>query len=330
MIHTSPPPNIVNSRTLSRSPLQTIPTNPLQYNSSSTNTHTTQHSIQFLELVTQTVISNNFIQHHNVPVPPTSIKTNPYFTPISQIPTNTYNLQTNTSHSNYHITHPYAQPSTTISNPTYINSQLLIQNLSNHLMVLIMNIHLQNVHNTMKPVLHFPYVYYLRLLMNISSGEIGEWLLYNALTCTALSWYICLNDTYKQDWSAFVQDFKKQFSSQKNALYAQVEVLTLVKKTNETVLHFAPKGQQLVERGWCNENVSTINVKCNEIFIKGLPKTLEEFANKSKVKHTSTVLEPTKPFHTFVKLANAEDKANDKIRLHDLTLEVNSITNQLQ
>ena len=28
MIHSNPPPNIVNSRTLSRPPLQTIPTNP--------------------------------------------------------------------------------------------------------------------------------------------------------------------------------------------------------------------------------------------------------------------------------------------------------------
>ena len=26
---------------------------------------------------------------------------------------------------------------------------------------------------------------------------------------TALSWYIRLNNTYKQDWSAFVQTFKK-------------------------------------------------------------------------------------------------------------------------
>ena len=48
------------------------------------------------------------------------------------------------------------------------------------------------------------------------------------------------------------------------------------------------------------------------------------------MKHTSTVSEPSKPFHTLVKLVDAEDIANDKIRTHDLTLEVNSITNQLQ
>ena len=51
-----------------------------------------------------------------------------------------------------------------------------------------------------------------------------------SLTGTALSWYIRLNDTYKHDWHAFVQVFKKQFSSQKNAYYAQVEALNLTKK----------------------------------------------------------------------------------------------------
>ena len=150
-----------------------------------------------------------------------------------------------------------------------------------------------------------------------------------SLTCTALSWYIRLNDTYKHDWHAFVQAFKKQFSSQKNAYYAQVEALNLTKKDNETVRHFALKVQQLVEKGWCNENASTINLKCNEIFTKGLPKNLKDFANKRQVKHTSTVLEPSIPFHTLLKLVDAEDIANDKIRTHDLALEINNITKQL-
>ena len=149
------------------------------------------------------------------------------------------------------------------------------------------------------------------------------------LTGTALSWYIRLIDTYKQDWHAFVQAFKKQFSSQNNAYYAQVEALNLSKKDNETVRHFALKVQQLVEKGWCNENASFINVKCNEISTKGLPKNLKDFANRRQVKHTSTVLEHSIPFQTLVKLVDAEDIANDKIRTHDLALEINNITNQL-
>ena len=46
--------------------------------------------------------------------------------------------------------------------------------------------------------------------------------------------------------------------------------------------------------------------------------------------HTFTVLEPSIPFHTLVKLVDAEDIANDKIRTHDLALEVNNNTKQLQ
>ena len=47
------------------------------------------------------------------------------------------------------------------------------------------------------------------------------------------------------------------------------------------------------------------------------------------MKHTSTVLEPSIPFHTLVKLVDAEDIAIDKTRTHDLALEINSITKQL-
>ena len=98
---------------------------------------------------------------------------------------------------------------------------------------------------------------------------------------------------------------------------------------NETVRHFALKVQQLVEKSWCNENASTIILKCNDFFKKRLPKKLKDFANKRQVKHTSTVLEPSIPFHTLVKLVDAEDIANDKVRTHDLALEINNSTKQL-
>ena len=61
-----------------------------------------------------------------------------------------------------------------------------------------------------------------------------------------------------------------------NIYYAQVEALNRTKTDNETVRHFVLKIQQLVEKGWCNENASTINLKCNKIFTKGLPKNLKD------------------------------------------------------
>ena len=78
-----------------------------------------------------------------------------------------------------------------------------------------------------------------------------------------------------------MQFFKKQFSSQKLAYYAQVEAMSLMKKNNETVRHFALRVQQLVKKGWCNKNAATTNLKNNEIFTKGLPKKLKDFAYKT-------------------------------------------------
>ena len=46
---------------------------------------------------------------------------------------------------------------------------------------------------------------------------------------------------------------------------------------------------------------------------KDFQKNFKDFANKRQVKHNSTVLEPSIPFHTLVKLVDAEDIANDKI-----------------
>ena len=44
--------------------------------------------------------------------------------------------------------------------------------------------------------------------------------------------------------------------------------------------------------------------------------------------HTSTVLKPSIPIHTLVKLVDAEEIADDKIRTHDLTLEFKIIKKQ--
>ena len=67
-----------------------------------------------------------------------------------------------------------------------------------------------------------------------------------SLTGTALSWYIRLHDTYKQDWHAYVQAFVKQFSSQTNAYCAQEEAFNPTKKDDETICHFVLKVLQLV------------------------------------------------------------------------------------
>ena len=97
--------------------------------------------------------------------------------------------------------------------------------------------------------------------VNVSSPQCS-------LIGTALDWYTNLHISYKQQWNSFVQFFKKQFCSQKTAYYAQVEAMSLMKKDKGTVRHFALRVQQLVKKGWCNENAATINLKNNEILQK--------------------------------------------------------------
>ena len=143
---------------------------------------------------------------------------------------------------------------------------------------------------------------------------------------TALDWYTNLHISYKKQRKSFVQLFKKQFSSQKTAYYAQVEAMSLMKKDNETVRHFALGVQQLVKKGWCIENAATINLKNIEIFTKGLPKKFRDFAHKRQVKHVPTLLEPSKPFHTLVRHVDSEDIANEKIRTNDSALEINKVS----
>ena len=106
-----------------------------------------------------------------------------------------------------------------------------------------------------------------------------------SLTGTALDWYTNIHISYKQQWNSFVQLFKKQFSSQKTAYYAQVEAMSLMKRDNETVRLFAFRVQQLVKKGWCNENAATINLKNKEIFTKD-----EDEANNKVLEHEEHIM----------------------------------------
>ena len=124
--------------------------------------------------------------------------------------------------------------------------------------------------------------------------------------------------------------FSKQFYSQKHAYHAQIGALSLVKKDNENVRHFALKVETLVKQGWYNEYTSTINLKCNEIFTRDLPKKLKDFANKRQVKHISSSLEPSIPFHSLANMANSEDITLEKIKTQELSFEINTLSNTFQ
>ena len=147
-------------------------------------------------------------------------------------------------------------------------------------------------------------------------------LLYCSLTGTASNWYDRLPQVYKDDWSSFLRNFKKQFYSQKHAYHAQIEALSLVKKDNENVRQYALKVENFDKQGWYNEYPSTINLKFNGIFTHGLPKKLKDFTNKRQVKHISSSLEPSIPFHSLVNMVDSEDITLEKIKLKNFLLKL--------
>ena len=287
-LHTNPRTNLTNSRTLSRPPLQLIQDNPLSYNLHCTNFHQQPSSTNTQNHSTHQSLSTQVPNYLSFPTTQTN---QPIQAVTTQSQPNTFNILPISQNS--HTTHtipPSTIPPLTYTTPTYINSSTSISEPIKPFDGLDHNYtpeeYLQHIEARvtfslgLQPTNTHEYKFWHARRMAFTQCS---------LTGTALSWYIRLNYIYKQDWHAFVQAFKKQFSSQKNAYYAQIEALSLVKKDNETVRHFALKVPQLVEKGWCNENVSTINLKGNEIFTKELPKNLKDFANKRQVKHTSFV-----------------------------------------
>ena len=133
--------------------------------------------------------------------------------------------------STYNTVSPSTIPECTVSHSTYINSSTSISEPIKHFDGLDLNYtpeeYLQHIAER---------VIFSLGLQPMSDNELKFWHARRTafLQCysvgTSLSWYIRLKYTYKQDWHASIQAFKKQFSSQKNTYYAQVEALILTKK----------------------------------------------------------------------------------------------------
>ena len=227
-IHSNPSSNYTTARQLSRPPLQPILTNPLSYNLTSTNpSHTQQSQINYnthnqLNTLSSQHTSNTITptlqtSQFHIPNPPsTTIRTNPHLHSTS-----TTSLPNISNNPTYNTTPPSILSHNTMSHPTYINSSTSISEPIKSFDGLDHNYtteeYLQNIEARvtfslgLQPTLEHEYKFrHARRMTFIQCS----------LTGTALSWYIRLNDTYKHDWHAFVQAFKKQFSSQKNAYYA--------------------------------------------------------------------------------------------------------------
>ena len=197
-LHTNPISNATTSSTLSRPPLPLIQNNPLIYNLTSTNiqsqltTNNTQTNLNVLHPNT----------HHQTHPPSTITQSPPHIPPVPIQPqVNVLNIPpTSSNPSTLHTIPPNTTPPSTINTPTYINSATSIS----------------------EPIKPFDgldhnytpeeYLQHIEARVTFSLGlqphtthEYKFWharrmaFIQCSLTGTALSWYIRLNDTYKQD-----------------------------------------------------------------------------------------------------------------------------------
>ena len=222
-MHTNPITNVATYRTLSRPPIPLIQNNPLSYNLTSTNIQS-----QFNSNHTH---SDSNIQpsytHFQTHIPSTITQT---LQPVQTIPIQPQInvLSIHSTSSNPPTTHtisPTTIPLSTLNTPTYINSATSISEPIKPFDGLDHNYtpeeYLQ--HNDARvtfslglqpPTAHEYKFWHARRMAFIQCS----------LTGTALSWYIHLNDTYKQNWHAFVQAFEKQFSSQKTPIMHKLKL----------------------------------------------------------------------------------------------------------
>ena len=211
-LHSNTLSNHTTSRNLSSPPLQIIPTNPLSYSLTSTNLISTQQAttsnnqLNILNhfSISQSNMSRKILQNTRFQTsnnPSTTIRTDPHinttyaqpFTNIQNIPPNQLNTPT------YDTVPPSTLPNATVSNPTHINSSTSIPEPIKPFDGL------DHKYTPEKYLQHIEARVTFSLgLQLISYHEYRFWharrmaLIQRSLTGTALSWYIRLNDTYKQ------------------------------------------------------------------------------------------------------------------------------------
>ena len=142
----------------------------------------------------------------------TTIRTNPHInTKYTQPTTNPHTILPNfLTTPTYNTVSPSTVPHSTISTPTCINSSTSISEPIKPF---------DGIDHNYTPE---EYLQHIEARFTFSLGlqltSVHEYKFWHArrmafihcsLTGTALSWYIRLNDTYKHDWPAFVQTFRK-------------------------------------------------------------------------------------------------------------------------
>ena len=188
---------------MSRPPLSIIQNNPLSYNLTSTNVH---HQTLSNNNQTFTNIPSSSTQIHNH-IPFTTIKTNPSIHSVPTLPqTNTLNILSTSQNSNpIHPIPSSTLPQPTHSTPTYINASTSISE------------HIKSFDGLDLNYTPEEYLQHIEARVAFSLGlqptTVHEYKFLHARRMAFIKCSLTTGTvTYKQDWHAFVEAFKKQFS----------------------------------------------------------------------------------------------------------------------
>ena len=198
-LHTNPITNVNTSRNLSRPPLPLIQNNPLSYKFTSTNLHSQYFSNNIQSTNTNIQSSALYFHPH---IPSTTTQTIPPIQPIHTQPqTNALNIpSTSFNTSTTHTIPPTTLPLSTLSTPTYINSATSISEPIEPF---------DGLDHNYTPEENLQHIEaHVTFSLGLHPTTVNEYKFWHArrmafkqcsLTGTALSWYLRLYDTYKQD-----------------------------------------------------------------------------------------------------------------------------------
>ena len=103
-----------------------------------------------------------------------------------------------------------------------------------------------------------------------------------SLTGTALSWYICLNGTYKQDSNAFAQAFKKPFSSQKTPIMPKLKLSVQQKRIMKLFVILHLKSNNSLKKAGVMKMHQPSTLNAMKSLPRDFPKTLNILQIKDK------------------------------------------------
>ena len=120
-----------------------------------------------------------------------------------------------------------------------------------------------------------------------------------------LGWFFRVHGISKNGSSASSSFFKKHISSLNFFISRTWWSWILNGKRNWKFKSSRPESWKISWKKLPNESAAVFNLICNELSAQRLPEKLKTCDHKWQVKHTTTVMEPSSPFHTVVKLVDA-------------------------